>query len=111
MQTTSTPTPQEMDFHHLDLQGGQGMSEVNTDEPFAEDTGDPTAFWAIIKGICHLCKQPGHFARSCPRGMKNTQPTCGGKNQFQVYYPILAPSNMNPTTISTMIPNALADQY
>ncbi|MBW0489286.1 hypothetical protein O181_029001 [Austropuccinia psidii MF-1] len=49
MLTTSTSTTQAMDFYHLNLQGGKGMSEVNTDGPFVEDTVDPAVFQAIIK--------------------------------------------------------------
>ncbi|MBW0523704.1 hypothetical protein O181_063419 [Austropuccinia psidii MF-1] len=91
-----------MDFNHLDVQGELGSSKV--DGTFAEDSMDPAAFWAIIRGTCHLCKQPGHFARNCPRGMKPTQHTRSTNNHFQAYYPILAPSNMNPTSIPTMTP-------
>ncbi|MBW0492941.1 hypothetical protein O181_032656 [Austropuccinia psidii MF-1] len=109
VQANPVPTPKTMDFNHLDIQGDLGGSEVG--EAFSEETIDPAAFQAIIKGTCHLCKQPGHFARNCPRSMKTAQHTRGSNNHFQAYYPILAPSNMNPTTIPTMTPNTVADHY
>ncbi|MBW0463381.1 hypothetical protein O181_003096 [Austropuccinia psidii MF-1] len=108
-QTNPTPTPQTMDFNHLNIQRELGNSK--TGGKFAEDAVDPVAFLAIIRVTCHLCKQPGHFARNCPKSMKLTQPTCGANNHFQAYYPILETSNMNPTAILTMTPSTAANQY
>ncbi|MBW0509457.1 hypothetical protein O181_049172 [Austropuccinia psidii MF-1] len=108
-QPTPTPTPPTMDFHHMNMQRELGGSDV--DKTFMEDAVDPAAFRAIIKGTCHLCKQPGHFAKNCPRDTKPNHPMRGTNNQFQAYYPILAPSNMTPAAISTFPPNTVADQY
>ncbi|MBW0484809.1 hypothetical protein O181_024524 [Austropuccinia psidii MF-1] len=107
--TNTPPTPQAMDFNHLNIQGKLGTSE--TDGTFAEDNMDPVVFRAIIRGMCHPCKKPGHFARNYPKGMKPTQPTYSNNNHFQEYCPILAPSNMNPTAIPTMTPSTVADRY
>ncbi|MBW0475938.1 hypothetical protein O181_015653 [Austropuccinia psidii MF-1] len=109
IQPTPTPTPPTMDFHHMNIQRELGGSDG--DQTFMEDAVDPAAFRAIIKGTCHLCKQPGHFAKNCPRDAKPNHAMRGTNNQFQAYYPILAPSNMTPNTISTFPPNTVADRY
>ncbi|MBW0519263.1 hypothetical protein O181_058978 [Austropuccinia psidii MF-1] len=82
--TNSTSKLQAMDFYHLNLKGGHGMSKINTDGSCSEDTVHPSAFCVIIKGTCYLCKQPGNLARIFPRGMKTAQPTCQPVTQNQI---------------------------
>ncbi|MBW0534334.1 hypothetical protein O181_074049 [Austropuccinia psidii MF-1] len=75
-------------------------------DSYNNDTIDPAALKNAIQGICHNCKEPGHFACNCQVAKDTTQPAPLNANapQFQAYYPIITP----PTYLSAG-QNALQD--
>ncbi|MBW0513755.1 hypothetical protein O181_053470 [Austropuccinia psidii MF-1] len=60
---------------------------------YDEDSIDPVALKTAIRGICHNCKKPGHFARECQAKKGNAQRVHPNDNmpQFRAYYPIITP--------------------
>ncbi|MBW0543276.1 hypothetical protein O181_082991 [Austropuccinia psidii MF-1] len=106
---TSLPT-----FQKLSTADDGDAEEMGNNE-FLEGSFDPEALRAIVRGTCHLCKQQGHFARNCPKNKRATQEPNQNTNLFRAYYPILAPSSMQPQATNTapvqQLPSARPDLY
>ncbi|MBW0521895.1 hypothetical protein O181_061610 [Austropuccinia psidii MF-1] len=71
---------------------------VKSDTPssldvYNDNAIDPAALKTVIRGICHNCKKPGHFACKCWAKKDTTQqaPLNANVPQFQAYYPIITP--------------------
>ncbi|MBW0460388.1 hypothetical protein O181_000103 [Austropuccinia psidii MF-1] len=62
-------------------------------DAYNDDAIDPAALKTVIRGICHNCKKPGHFARDCRAKKDATQlaPLNHNAPQFRAYYPIITP--------------------
>ncbi|MBW0543309.1 hypothetical protein O181_083024 [Austropuccinia psidii MF-1] len=107
-------------FQKLHVADNNSTVEMGNNE-FFEGSIDLEALCAMIQGTCHICKQQGHFARNCPKNPRKSQEQNQNTKTFQVYYPILSPSIMQPHATnmapihqpqpSSMWPNLYQPQY
>ncbi|MBW0527762.1 hypothetical protein O181_067477 [Austropuccinia psidii MF-1] len=77
---------------------------------FTPDGFDPEALRAVIRGTCHLCQQPGHFARTFLNVKKN-RTYSNNSQKFQDYHPILEPMAAKLTIINTAPPAQKSKLY
>ncbi|MBW0523013.1 hypothetical protein O181_062728 [Austropuccinia psidii MF-1] len=81
-----------LSFLQLDITNTNEPVELGINEAFLEDSPNHGTLCAIVTGNCHLCKQPGHFERSCLNNIKKVKGPDNNSGLFQAYYPILAPT-------------------
>ncbi|MBW0503499.1 hypothetical protein O181_043214 [Austropuccinia psidii MF-1] len=102
VEATKTNT---INLQQLTMDDTTSLADIGQEKDFTPDDLDPEILRTVVRGTCHLCKQPGHFVRNCPHG-KRWLTNSDSSQQFQAYYPILA-----PTVLDTLPNKAPPDLY
>ncbi|MBW0477744.1 hypothetical protein O181_017459, partial [Austropuccinia psidii MF-1] len=99
-----------INLQQLTMDDTTSLADIGQEKDFTPDHFDPEILRTVVRGTCHLCKQPGHFARNCP--CRQRRPTnSDNSQQFQAYYPVLAPTTMKPTALDTLPNKVPPDLY
>ncbi|MBW0531775.1 hypothetical protein O181_071490 [Austropuccinia psidii MF-1] len=99
-----------INLQQLTMDDMTALTDIRQEKDFTPDNFDPKIICTVVQGTCHLCKQPGQFARNCPCGQKRLT-NSDNSQQFQAYYPIMAPMTMKPTVLNTLPNKAPPDLY
>ncbi|MBW0488683.1 hypothetical protein O181_028398 [Austropuccinia psidii MF-1] len=91
--------PDPLTFQKVHVTGDDNPIEIGVDE-FSGNLINPEALRMMVRGTCHICKQQGHFARNFQKGAKKARER-DQNTTFQAYYPLLAPSSMQPRATDT----------
>ncbi|MBW0574674.1 hypothetical protein O181_114389 [Austropuccinia psidii MF-1] len=92
------------------MENTNSFVKLGQEKGFTPDGFDPEALCAVIRGTCHLCQQPGHFARNF-LNVKRNRTDSNNSQKFQAYHPILGPMAANLTIINTAPPAQKAKLY
>ncbi|MBW0488257.1 hypothetical protein O181_027972 [Austropuccinia psidii MF-1] len=99
-----------INLQQLTMDDTTSLTDIGQEKDFTPDDFDPEILCTVGRGTCHLCKQPSHFARNCPRGQRRST-NSNNSQQFQAYYLILAPMTMKPMVLDTLRNKAPPDLY
>ncbi|MBW0536585.1 hypothetical protein O181_076300 [Austropuccinia psidii MF-1] len=99
-----------INLQQLTMVNTTALTDTGQEKDFTPDDFDPKILCTVVQGTCHLCKQPGNFARNCPCGQKRST-NSNNSQQFQAYYLIMAPTTMKPTVVDTLPNKAPPDLY